>query len=243
MDLTFAGRDGRTVLHNAYCETPFKITRVLNGRPPIAHLILMHSTAGVFGGDELECSIRVERGSRVLITQQSATKIHPSGGRPAIQRNHVVVEAGGELHLYLEPLIPFADSILRQTTRIDVEAGGRLMFLEAFMAGRIGRGERWQFQELALETQLFWDSRLVYLDRFRLNGLVDSPWTMADCNYLATGLCVGEHASSFARMLRQKLPEAGIDAPVPEVAVTRIVSAAGPDFHRYREIFCVTSAA
>src|SRR6266566_3018075 len=120
MDLIFAQQDAQAVLRHAYCEVPFKITRVLNWRRPVAHLILMHSTAGLFGGDELECSIRVERGARVLITQQSATKVHPSGGRAAIQRNHVVVEAGGELQLYLEPVIPFAGSILRQTTRIDL---------------------------------------------------------------------------------------------------------------------------
>jgi urease accessory protein len=240
MDLIFAQQDGQTVLRQAYCEVPFKVTRILNWSHSAAHLILMHSTAGVFGGDELECSLRVERGARVLLTQQSATKIHPSEGRPAIQKNSVVVERDAELQLYLEPIIPFADSILRQTTRIDVEAGGRLIFLDAFMAGRIGRGERWKFHELASETQLFLNNRLAYLDRFRLpNGLVESRWTMADCNYLATGLYVGEHASSFATMLRQNLPEAGVDAPAPELAVTRIVSATGPEFHRCRETFCV----
>src|SRR5215471_18757740 len=78
MDLIFAQQDGQTVLRQAYCEVPFKVTRILNWSHSAAHLILMHSTAGVFGGDELECSLRVERGARVLLTQQSATKIHPS---------------------------------------------------------------------------------------------------------------------------------------------------------------------
>src|SRR5690242_4298754 len=184
MDLIFAEQDSGTVLRYAYCEVPFKITRVLGWRHPAAHLILMHSTAGLFGGDELECSIRVERGARVLLTQQSATKVHPSGGRAAIQKNRVVVERNAELQLYLEPVIPFADSIVRQTTQIDVETGGRLVFWEAFMPGRVGRGERWQFQELASETHLLLDGRPVYLDRFRLPaGLEHSAWTMGCGNY------------------------------------------------------------
>src|SRR3954464_9810643 len=110
MDIAMALQDGETILRHSYCEVPFKITRLLNSRPPAAHLILMHSTAGLFGGDELECSIRVQRGARVIITQQSATKIYPSTRGPAIQRQHIVVEAGGELEFYLEPVIPFADS-------------------------------------------------------------------------------------------------------------------------------------
>ena len=121
-------------------------------------------------------------GARVLLTQQSATKVHPSEGRPAIQRNHVVVESGAELRLYLEPVIPFADSVLRQSMQIELEDGGRLLFWEAFMAGRIGHGERWQFRELASETELRLDGKTVYLERFVLpNGLEQSEYAMGEC--------------------------------------------------------------
>jgi len=239
MDLTFVQQNGHTILSHAYCEIPFKITRVLNSRPT-AHLILMHCTAGLFGGDDVECSIRVERGARVRITQQSATKIHPSEGRPAVQRTHVLVEAGAELQLFLEPLIPFAGSCLRQTTRIEVQPGARLLFWEGFMAGRVGRGERWQFKELASETRLVLNQQSVYLDRFRLpNGFERSPCAMGDCSYVGTGFYVGEQARSFATALHELLPEAGIDTPIDGVAVTRVVSTTGPHFHRCRETFAL----
>ena len=240
MDLTFAQQNGQTVLRHAYCEIPFKVTRILSSRQP-AHVILMQCSAGLFGGDELECSIRVESGAQVLVTQQSATKVHPSAGRPAIQRNHIVVEAGGELRLYLEPVIPFEESVLRQTTSIDVQPGGRLMFWEGFMAGRVGHGERWRFGELASETQLRLSGRLAYLDRFVLlrTDFDHSPSAMGNFNYVGTGVYVGEHASSFATMLHEAMPEAGIDTPVADVAVTRVASTTGPDFHRCREMFCL----
>jgi urease accessory protein len=241
--LTFALQGGETVLRDAYCETPFKITHVLNSNRPLAHLILMHSTAGLFGGDEVECSIRVQSGARVLLTQQSATKVHPSEGRPAIQRTHVVVERGAELQLYLEPVIPFAGSLLRQTTQIDVNPGGRLAFWEAFMTGRVGRGESWKFQELASETQLRLEDRLIYLDRFRLlpNGLEQSAWAMSNSTYVGTGLYVGEDAPRFAAGLHGAMPEAGIDSLTENVAIVRVTSTNGPDFHRCRE--SVQSAA
>jgi urease accessory protein len=242
MDLTFVQQNGHTILGQAYCEIPFKITRVLNSRRT-AHLILMHCTAGLFGGDDVECAIRVEQGARVRITQQSATKIHPSEGRPAIQRNHVLVETGAELQLFFEPLIPFAGSCLRQTTRIDVQPGGRLLFWEGFMAGRVGRGECWQFHELSSETHLLLNEQLVFLDRFRLpNGFEGSPCAMGDCSYLGTGFYVGEEARSFATTLHELLPETGpevgTDTPVDGVAVMRVAATTGPDFHRCRETFC-----
>ena len=205
----------------------------------------MHSTAGLFGGDQLECSIRVERGARVRITQQSATKIHPSEDRLAFQRTQVFVDTGAELQLHLEPIIPFADSQLRQETLLNVEPGGCLSYWEGFMTGRAGRGESWQFRELASETRLCSGGRLLYLDRFRLvpNGANRSTWTMGNANYTGVGLHVGEHARSLASELRAALPEAGIETLADDVALTRIVSSSGPDFHRSREIFCRHTAA
>jgi urease accessory protein len=240
MDLTFAVQNGRTVLHSAYCEVPFKITRLLNEHSPVPSLILMHSTAGLFGGDELRCSIRVKQGARVCITQQSATKIHPSEDRVARQQTHIVVETGAELQLYLEPIIPFADSRLQQETLLDVEAGGRLSYWEGFMTGRVGRGESWQFKELASETKLRHGGGLIYLDRFRLapNRPQRSTWTMGDADYTGIGLQVGEDARSKASSLHDALPEAGIDSLTDHVFLARIVSPNGPHFHHCRDVFC-----
>src|SRR6266571_7902923 len=113
LDLTFGSRNGRTVLHDCYCEVPFKITRLQEARSfGLPHLILMQCTAGLFGGDKLECTIRLETGARVLITQQAATKVHPSAAGLAIQNASILLAASAELHLYNEPIIPFAGSRL-----------------------------------------------------------------------------------------------------------------------------------
>jgi urease accessory protein UreH len=238
MNLTFASQNGRTVLQQAYCEIPFKITRVLNFRHPWTHLILMQCSAGLFGGDELECSIRVERGAQVLLTQQSATKVHPTLGPPAIPSHRVFVENGAELQLYFEPVIPFAGSSLMQSIRIDLEENARLVFWEGLMAGRIGRGERWQFQKLTSETELRLNGQPVYLERYQLpDGLERSDYAMGECNYLGTGLYVGDRASAFATCLHTAIPDAGVDTLAPTVAIMRTVSANGPDFHRSRDLF------
>ncbi|PYS29390.1 MAG: hypothetical protein DMG11_09140 [Acidobacteria bacterium] len=243
LNLIFSSRRGRTVIRDAYCEIPFKITRLHDSQSPeIAHLILMHSTAGLFGGDTTECTIHVESGARILITQQSATKAHPSGGRRAIQTNRIRVEAGGELHIYYDPVIPFSGARVCQSTFIDVDEGARLYFWEGLMAGRIGRGEIWQFDEFSSETSLRLNGRPLYLDRFRLvpnDCPPSSEWMMGSARYLATGLCFDEHASDFAERLHLLLPSAraGIDTPAPGLAVARIVAVHGPEFHGYRSAF------
>ena len=239
MELTFASQNGRTVLEAAYCEVPFKITRLLNEHSEIPELILMHSTAGLFGGDNLQCSIRVKQGARVRITQQSATKIHPSEDRVAIQHTRIFVEAGAELQLHLEPIIPFAESRLQQQTQLYVEEGGRLSYWEGFMTGRVGHGESWQFNELASETTLHYADRMVYLDRFRLipSSPQSSTWTMGSAGYTGIGLHVGDDARNRVSELHEALPDGGIDALTDMVALVRIVAASGPHFHRCRDVF------
>ncbi len=243
LHLIFSSRRGRTVIRDAYCEIPFKITRLHDSHlSKIAHLILMQSTAGLFGGDTTECTIHVESGARILITQQSATKAHPSGGKRAIQTNRIRVETGGELHIYYDPLIPFCGARVCQNTSIDVEPGARLCFWEGLMAGRVGRGEIWQFDEFSSETSLRVNRRPLYLDRFRLMPKEDPPnteWMMGNARYLATGLCFDERASDFAERIHLLLPDTGvgIDTPTPGFAVARIVAVHGPEFHRYRSVF------
>jgi urease accessory protein UreH len=140
----------------------------------------------------------------------------------------------------MEAVIPFSDSRLRQTTQLEVAHGGRLSYWEGFMTGRVGRGESWQFRELASETRLISNGGLVYLDRFHLTPdfSVRSAWTMGDADYTGLGLFVGDNARNVAAELHRVLPDAGVDALGDRITVARVVASNGPDFHQAREKFC-----
>jgi urease accessory protein len=244
LNLAFALHRGRTILRDAYCEVPFKITRLHESSSlGLPHLILMHCTAGLFGGDKLECSIRVERGARILLTQQSATKVHPSCAGPAAQSTRIYVESDAELHLYCDPIIPFAGARLHQVTSIEAEPGARLCFWESFMAGRVGHGEVWEFDELASETQLRSEGRLLYLDRFLLRPRQHHPasdWAMSHFRYFGSGLYFGEDAAALCDRLHVALPEAGVDSPVAGVTAVRVLGDEGHCFRRSRQVFAET---
>jgi urease accessory protein len=174
----------------------------------------------------------------VRITQQAATKIHPSQNRRAIQKLHILVEAGAALRIHFEPIIPFAGSRLVQTTRIDAQPGARISYWESFMAGRIARGECWQFDELSSETDFRVGGKSVYLERFLLpNGLERSACGMAGCGYWGTGLYMDAHDDAAAGRLHRALPAAGVDRLPSGLAAVRLVAATGPEFHASRAAF------
>jgi len=246
LDITFALRNGRTAIRHSYCEVPFKITRLLDSElPGFAQLILMQCTAGLFGGDQIDCSIHVESGASVVLTQQSATKIHPAGDLPAIQRTHIVVDSGAALVVDFEPVIPFAQSRLHQSTHIELKTGASLLFWEGMMAGRLGKDERWRFRELQSETRVDKCGRPMYLERVLLNPLsqaLESGWIMNKAGYVGTGLCFREGADQLAVQLHEAMPAAGVDILAPDFVAVRVAAASGPDFHRYRETFRFLSA-
>ena len=246
LDIAFAPRNGRTAIRHSYCEVPFKITRLLDADlPGFAHLILMQCTAGLFGGDNIETVIHVDAGARVVLTQQAAAKIHPSGDRPATQRTRIVVESGASLVVDFEPVIPFADSRLDQSTLIELETGAGLALWEGMMAGRVGRDERWQFAELKSETRVDKCGRPLYLERISLNPesqTLQSAWVMKNSGYVGTGLCFCAGADQLAVQLHEAMPDAGVAILGPDLVAVRVAAVSGPHFHRYRETFGSLSA-
>ena len=207
----------------------------------------MHSTAGLFGGDRLEARIHVEAGARALVTSQSATKIHPSGVAPACQSLRIAVETAGELHYYVDPVIPFADSRLWQDIRVELGFGARFYYWDGLMAGRIRRGESWRFAELRSETAVFVEAELAYLDRFELRPSDQSPtrrWAMDRHGYMATAIAYDPSIDEEKiKSLRSDIASmdgavvSGLDVPFDRLMIGRFFAQNGSSFRKARESY------
>jgi urease accessory protein UreH len=195
LELVFERRNGRTLIAHAYVEPPFRIGASF-AIDDAAYVIVVCSGPGVFAGDTLQQSVRVERGARAVLTSQSALQVHPPRrGLPeaagAIVHHEYHVAEDAELHCHWDPVIPFADSALAQQFDIALHADSRLYWSDALMSGRATRGEAWRFRALAHVLQLRVDGSLEYLERYRLTPVdrrVTRPWIADDANYVATTL-------------------------------------------------------
>ena len=248
LDIRFIARHGRTVLGRQYHEAPFKVCRAHYApASSMARVIVMHSTAGLFGGDRLDARIHVEAGARALVISQSATKIHPSGVTPACQSLRIAVETGGELHYYVDPVIPFADSRLWQDIRVELGLGARFYHWDGLMAGRVRRGESWRFAELRSEIAVFVNAELAYLDRFELRPSDLSPtkrWAMDRYEYMATVIAFDpsvdeEHLESIRSDIASTdgAIASGFDVPFDRLMIGRVLAQDGSSFRRARESY------
>jgi urease accessory protein len=243
LELVFGVRRHRTVLTHAYAEPPFRIGRPFPDGKGL-RMILAWSAPGIFGGDELDQRVRVERGARVHLMSQSALQVHPSpGGTMASLRSTFHVEGDADLACEWDPVIPFAASRLMQRIELLAAAGAALSWSDAFMIGRQARGERWRFDTLDHELKLLRDGSLDYLERYQLCprgvGPPSAPWVASSAAYFGTILSSGRVVASRIETLADELGglpglRSGVDTLDDDLALVRLIGDHGGVFHQAR---------
>jgi urease accessory protein len=246
LEIVFERRRAGTVIAHSYAEPPFRIGRWY-ARADTSDVIVASSAPGVFGGDVLQQRVHVRRGAKVRLTSQSSLQVHPRPGRPtAALLAEYEVEDGAVLHCDWHPAIPFANSVFDQRQVLRVADDARLFWSDAFMAGRVGRDERWAFQSLSHQIRLIRDSGLAYLERFALvpgEQAVTHRWLGGDAAYFGTVLVAGREPREIEEVHGELTSIHGIRAAAdvlePGLAVVRLTAPGdahgGAAFHHARE--------
>lgn len=245
LEIAFERRGDRTVLAHCYAEPPFRVARTFD-LEGAAYAILVCAGPGVFGGDALTASVHVGRGARVVLASQAALQAHPSAlptDAPALLRHSYSVEDDGELHCQWDPLIPFAGTRVDQRFDIQVAASGRFYWSDALIAGRVSRGEAWQFTSLAHDLSLRIGGRLAYLERYAIapgDRAIDRAWIGGGCTHFGTTLtCHPGVTRETVEQLQAHLGAvtevaAGVDLVEPSLSIARIMTANGASFGTVR---------
>lgn len=141
----------RTILRDAFSRVPLQVLRPLypEGGDP-AHLTLVNPTGGHVGGDCLHAEVALGRNARVLWTTQGATKVYRSLGEPVVSTMTIEMEAGSALEVVPDPVIPYADSIYRQTVDVKLHETAKLLYGEMLYPGRTASGELFDYTQVAL---------------------------------------------------------------------------------------------
>jgi urease accessory protein len=201
------------------------------------HLIInvVNPTAGLFAGDCIEVAVHVRAGARAVLTSPSAARLFRA--KDPRQRTRVfqtfVVEKGGRLDVFPEMLIPHGGTRYLQSTKIDVHAGGELLFAEMIAPGRTASGEAFDYDALELSTDLTVAGRLALSERYRLSprgGSLQALRARFPTAYCATTFLVSEPplGEAFQREVGEwndACVMAGASRPSANVCVIKILAA------------------
>ena len=159
---------GRSVVCRAYATSPLRLLTPRN-HGHAAWIYTSSHGGGLVDGDDVAVEASVGAGAAAFLSTQSATKVYrsPGGTRTALDAE---VGEGGLLVAAPDAVVCFAGSRYRQTQRIALAAGGRLVLVDRVTSGRRESGERWRFDEYVSRTVVHLGGRLVVHDATALRA-------------------------------------------------------------------------
>lgn len=156
IQLTCKGSTSRTAISRLDIKAPLLVQRALYPDPALpgmAHLYLMSSAGGILQGDRLQVELDAGEGTMSRTTTQSATKIYRMDSGYASQRVTIVARTGSYVEFIPHQLIPFRSSRFFQEVDISASEGSTVVYSETVSAGRLGSGERFDFDVCFLRTR------------------------------------------------------------------------------------------
>ena len=166
--LAFARVDGASALVTSFATSPLQILAPRR-RGPSAWAVLATHGGGLVEGDHLDLDVDVEAGAAAVLSTQAETKVYRSAsGRSARQRLSARVGEGGVLAVVPEPVSPFAGARYEQEQRFELAPSASLLLVDALVAGRTARGERWAFERYRSQNEVRVDGVLALGDALLL---------------------------------------------------------------------------
>lgn len=197
-------------------------------------VVVGNVAGGVVGGDRLAVDLAVGEGEALLATTQAAEKVYRSDGATASLRVRLSAEAGATLEWLSSGTILFDGARLDRTTTLDVAAGGRLLFCETLVFGRLARGEVFGSGLLRDRIRLRRDGRLAWADELALGegalAMLDAAAGFGGARSCSTLLLAAPDAGRAVEGLRPVVeadPEVrgGATALAPDLLLVRVLAA------------------
>jgi urease accessory protein len=206
-------RGARSVLARARFTLPLQVLSPVALDDSAAVISILNPTGGLLGGDRLAIDVTVGAAAHACFTTPSATKVYRAMGEPAAQDVTLRLEAGAVCEWVPDHTIPFAGSALRQRITVEVGDGACLILVDAFAAGRVGRGEAWAFRLLDSAITVRDTKGWLLRDRFVLegDGSLD-PRALGAAEgrpYFATLVVVADDVETFRRDVAARFPPGG----------------------------------
>jgi len=172
--LGFERRGASTVLCRVRSTLPLQVLAPVALDDPAAVVSILNPTGGLLGGDRLAIEADVGPGAHALLTTPSASRVYRAPAEATVQTVTLRLGRGALVEWVPDHTIPFAGSAFRQAIDCELDEGARLVLVDAFSAGRIARGEAWQFRRLESALTLRDRRGLVFHDRFVLGAGEDA---------------------------------------------------------------------
>ena len=178
---------------------------------------LHNVSGGVLAGDRLTLDVEIEAGAAAQITTTGATRLYRHRAGAADSEQHVRFSVGDAALLEYLPdaVIPYAGSRHMQRTEIRLGRGSTLFWWEVLAPGRLAAGERFAFERLGVQTEVYVGPKPVFREDYLLEPKrkdLSATARMFEYSYAASLCAVQEgRPAAFWRTLEERWNEIARD--------------------------------
>jgi len=193
-------RHGRTRLTSRRQRYPLVTTAVLPMESEMGALIYLQNAAGsVFGGDHLDIELRLGPCAELCVSTPSATRLQ--GDELSVQTVRIELGAGAFFESVPETIIPHPKAKHRQQTCVELGPGATAIFVESLAPGRVARGERHLYGNIAIRLEASFDGNVVLNDAFSFRPAEADPGfegVLGSFGYVGSLLALSENGDHEA---------------------------------------------
>jgi len=243
LNLRFERRAGKTALTQCRFRLPLQALSPSELSDGTAYLMLLNPTGGIVGGDSLFTQIALGENTRACLTTPSATRVYRTLDQPALQQTIITVGEEASIEYLPDHVIPHSGSIFHQSLRVELGRGSCGIFWDALAAGRVARGEQWEFREIDSRFEIYVRDRPVFLNRTRIRPAEVDPVRLGitdGFNYLGTLAIVANQLNDWDKVVAAMnaelaaMPEirAGVSALTSDGCVLKLLARTASDMSR-----------
>jgi urease accessory protein len=211
--IVLTGSEKGTRIEEIFERSPFRILFPRTGSGAIKEAVLINTSGGVAGGDQLECSVTALPGASLAVTSQAAEKVYRALREASTILTRLKVRESAKLAWLPQETIVFNRARLRRTTEIEVVAGAELLALEWIVLGRAAHGEVVDRGQITDTWRVKENGRLIWADSFRINDEIfphlHRRALLSNCTAIATLIYFGHSLEERLELLRDIIPSLG----------------------------------
>lgn len=171
LEMRLGLRAGRTRLLSSRHEGPLRLQRAFHPEEDgTAHVVVLHPPGGLVSGDDVTVDATLEADARGLLTNTGATKLYRTRGHQAVIRTRLRAAAGAHLEHVPQETVVYDDAEACCDTRVDLEAGARLLAWEVVCLGRPAASEAFARGSLTLRFEVWREGEPLFVDRGCMDG-------------------------------------------------------------------------
>lgn len=234
--LDYTRQAGKTVAHFRH-SGPLRILQSLYPEgDAICHNVIVHPPGGLVGGDTLDLQFSAGTGAHGLVTTPGATRFYRSAGEPALQRTHLMLEAGARMEWLPLEAICYSGCLAENHLTMTLAPGAELIGWDITALGLPAASLPFEHGSFCQHIEV----PGVWLERARMQAsdtlLMNSPLGMAGHRCMATLFFVAgskldrnrrQQALDTARQIIEAHPlsaMAGATSPDGQVVVVRVLA-------------------